>query len=244
MDKITLMMATYNRKDLTERMLSSLFKTTKESFNFAIIDNGSSDGTVGFLKDYDWGGRNVKIIYNEKNRGIAVARNQGLRIADEMGTDWYCTIDNDVELPDGWLSECIEVLKRNKEYAAIGVNMERKPYPIVEQGGVRFQSKPQGNLGTACMVFHKSLHQMLGFFTTEYILYAHEDADWGMRARVCGFKLGYIERMGEHFGEGELDTGEYREFKNKQHASNLAAFNANVRAYYRRERPVYIAYKE
>jgi GT2 family glycosyltransferase len=262
---VTLMMVTYNRMNLTKRMLAGLFKTTKRPYNLVVVDNGSTDGTVEYLQNLNaWHGHvslgpismlepsdtdlpNVQqFIFhkNEKNRGIAIGRNQCFKLADELNTDWYCTIDNDVELPEGWLQECIDILQANKKYGAIGVNMEAKPYPIVEENGIRFQSKPAGNLGTACMVFPKSLHKMLGFFNTEYGIYGEEDADFGMRARVVGYKLGYIERMGNHFGDGELDTGPYRKFKTEAHRKNLALFNRNCAAYHRKEKPVYIKYHE
>lgn len=241
-------MATYNRLDLTKRMMSSLFKSTNVPFNFVIVDNGSSDDTVKYLTetavDAKKNNIDIHIIKNKENKGIAIARNQALKLADELNTDWYCTVDNDIEVPNGWLIECIEILKSVKKYGMIGVNMEGNQYPIVTEGGKTFQKKPQGNLGTACMVFHKSLHKMIGFFTTEYGKYGEEDSDFGMRARVVGYQLGYIKEMGSHFGVGELDTGEYREWKTACHNKNLAQFQANCRAYYNKQKPIYIPYSD
>jgi len=245
-----LMMVTYNQLDLTKRMLSNLFKTTKRPFNMVIVDNGSKDGTIDYLMNEvlpeakSEHGVQLYIKPNDENKGIAIARNQCLKIADELDPKWYGTIDNDVEVPEGWLNECVDVIKRNPKYGMIGVNMERKQFPVVTANGVMFQHKPQGNLGTACMVFPKAVHKMLGFFNTEYGKYGEEDADWGMRARVVGYQLGYIERMGEHFGEGENDQGEYREYKTACHKSNLAKFNANCRAYAQRAKPIHIPYKD
>ncbi|NJO18395.1 MAG: glycosyltransferase [Thioploca sp.] len=241
--KTVLMMATYNRHELTERMLGSLWTSTKHPFKMVIIDNGSTDGTVDILNSYEWPVE-TRIIFNPENKGIAIARNQALKAASDMGAQWYCTIDNDVEMPFGWLEECIDILTINRNYGAIGVNMEDKPYPIIEREGKRFQDKPQGNLGTACMVFPKSIHKMLGFFNTEYGPYGEEDADFGMRIRVAGFRLGYIERTGTHFGVGAADEGEYREFKTNCHRNNLKKFNQNVRDYYSRRKALFIKYHE
>ena len=66
----------------------------------------------------------------------------------------------------------------------------------------------------------------------------------GMRTRVLGLKLGYIEQMGRHLGEGENDVGEYREFKNEWHAKNLGAFHKNAREYMRREKSYYVDFKD
>ena len=247
-DKITLMMVTFNRLDLTKQTLNNLIKTIKTPCNLVIIDNFSTDNTLQYLHDMFAKKQKpfsqVKIVSFSENKGIAVGRNAALKEADEIGTQWYCTIDNDVKLPEGWLEECVQILKNNKNFGAVGVNLENNKYPIVKRGNLSFQEKPAGNLGTACMVFRKQLHQMLGFFSTEYGKYGEEDSDFGMRARVAGFKLGYIERMGKHLGADESEVNDYRKFKTKQHADNLALFKQNCALYAQRKKPIYIPYKD
>jgi len=259
MTDTTLMMVTYNRLDLTKETLHNLFrdKITNENnagrnFNLVIVDNGSSDGTVKYLEswhsamvtsDCDFLGE-VRVIYLPENKGIAIGRNIALKTAAELGTKWFCTIDNDVKLPTGWLQEAIEIMEANKPYCAIGVNFETETFPEVTKNGFTFQEKPAGNLGTACMVFKKQLHQMLGYFNTEYGMYGEEDADFGMRARVAGFRMGYIKENGEHLGADEEDVNEYREFKTKQHADNLALFKKNCALYAQRKKAIYIPYKD
>lgn len=249
MEEAAIMMVTYNRLELTKRTLQSIHKDPGFPYRLVIVDNGSTDGTQEFLVRLAAGQEpppfyDVRIKLNKENKGIAIGRNQALKMADEFGPSWYCTIDNDVEMPDGWLRECIDIIKANPRYGMIGVNMEGKQYPVVNENNKTFQNKPQGNLGTACMVFPKSVHGMLGFFNTEYGPYGEEDADFGMRARVVGYKLGYIKENGNHFGVGELDQGEYREYKTACHKKNLAKFNENCRAYYGGMKAPHIAYKE
>jgi len=245
----SIMMVTYNRLDLTKETLDNLFKNTKYPFNLIIVDNGSKDETVKYLdkilskemegneafKDY-------KVIASKENLGIAIGRNLALYEAiNKYDSQWLATIDNDVEVPEGWLGEAISVMESNPAYASIGVNMERVEYQMVTKNGKTFQSKPQGNLGTAAMVFGRSLQKMLGFFNyKDFNFYGQEDSDWGMRTRVLGLKLGYIEKMGNHLGEGKRDQGEYREFKTKSHQDNMKVFNSNVREYMQRKRPLFI----
>lgn len=241
----TLMMVTYNRLDLTKQTIEHLFLNYPgRDYNLVIIDNGSTDGTVEYLNALKFNLGALKIVLLPENRGIAIGRNLALQEADKLETKWYCTMDNDVILPNDWLKNCVDILEANKAFGAIGVNFESTEFPLVTKGGFTFQEKPHGNLGTALMVFRKQLHQMLGFFNTEYGRYSMEDSDWGMRTRVLGFKLGYIVEMGTHLGVGESDQGLYREFKTKIHNDNLAKFNANCGAYVRREKPLFIPFKE
>ena len=155
MTDTTLMMVTYNRLELTKQTIAALLnKDPGCDYNLVIVDNGSSDGTVDWLDTIKSDGRlkNVVVVKLPENKGIAIGRNIALKKADELKTKWYCTIDNDVEMPEGWLKECVDILEANKGFGAIGANMEDSPYPIVTRGGFSFQEKPQGNLGTACMV--------------------------------------------------------------------------------------------
>lgn len=240
-------MATYNRLDLTKQTLDNLIETTDYPFDLIIVDNDSKDGTVDYLYSFvekklaeeQKYFREFKLIKNEKNLGIAVARNQALQASSG---EWLSTLDNDVLLPQGWLSQCIAILRANPKFGMLGVNMEGHAYPEIRNGALVWQDKPAGNLGTACTVFHRSLHKLLGYFNTEYGLYGEEDADFGMRVRVAGFRMGYLKQNGKHVGEGENDVGEYREFKTASHQRNLAKFRQNCADYAHGRKSIYIKY--
>jgi GT2 family glycosyltransferase len=245
-----IMMVTYNRLDLTMETLKSLMETTDHPFNLIIVDNASTDATVetlrrirkepwfhssGFLEDF-------RFIENTGNEGIARGRNRALQSSTEK---WLVTIDNDVILNHGWLPEAIKILEKHKNYGAIGVNFETTQYPIHNDSfGLEWQDKPQGNLGTACMVFPRAIHKMLGFFNyKDYSpFYGLEDSDWGMRIRVAGLKLGYLKQPGRHLGEGSADVGPYRAFKTHEHDSNVSTFQKNCSLYWNKKKPIYIPY--
>lgn len=251
MEEATLMMVTYNRLDLTKKTLENIIKNTNIDFNLVIVDNASHDLTQGFLTKFSNDHKENRkgflnklvLVFNDENKGIAIGRNQALLEANKLNTTWYSTVDNDVLLPKNWLSDCINILKENPSFGMIGVNFESKSFPIMKSGSYEFQYKSRGNLGTACTVFNKSFHKMLGFFNTEYGLYGEEDADMGARAKALGFKLGYLKENGVHLGEDKDDPGEYRKFKTKSHDNNLNKFNQNAASYFRKEKSIYIPCK-
>lgn len=242
MNNISLMMVTYNRLELTKQTVENIYQTTDLDFNFIIVDNGSTDGTTEYLKKLENNKNNVYLEFNKENEGIARGRNKGLKLADDLNTNWFVTIDNDVLVTQNAIKNCIDIIKINPNYS-IGINFENVNYPLVTLNGYEFQNKQQGNLGTAFMTFSLSLHKMIGFFTTNYNLYSHEDANWGFRARIAGFKMGYLKENGIHIGSGENDIGEYREFKNTQSKQNLQTFYNDCKLYLNKIKPIYIPYK-
>lgn len=250
-----IMMVSYNRLELTRKTLENLFETTDYPFYLIIVDNGSTDGTLeyfnSFLEKRPTANPHLQQIIiktNPTNRGVAIGRNLGLVEADKLtDVEWLCTVDNDVLLPAGWLSEAIDILSQNPGYASIGVNFEGVDYPLITINGKTFQHKARGNLGTACMVFHKSIHKLLGFFNyKEYSnLYGLEDSDWGARL-VLGAKLkiGYIQAPGVHLGEDSGEDSEYRRMKTAEHDKYKTLFQKNCALYYQGMKGIYVPFKE
>ena len=239
-------MVTYNRLPLTQRMLESFLKTTTSLYRLIIVDNNSTDGTVEWLKELKIDGPNCQgldLYYNDKNKGFASGLNRGMKIADKYKDPYLCTMDNDIELPTDWLKKCTDVMDANPNYV-IGVNFEEVTYPAVTINKQSFQFKPKGNLGCACMAFPRALHDKIGYFTTEYQLYGEEDANWGFRARLAGFNLGYLPEAGVHFGSGELDSGEYRAFKDECRKKNLPQFQKDCHDYANRKKSIFHPFSE
>jgi GT2 family glycosyltransferase len=225
MDCCSIMLCTYNR----------------------IVDNGSTDGSKEWLQDLmgkipqQSSCLGYELHLNETNLGIAKGRNLGLHLANKHEDRWLATMDNDIEVPIGWLSECIGIMKANSNFV-VGVNMESRPYPSKTLNNKTFQVKQMGNLGTACMVFPRVLHEKIGYFNEDYEMYAHEDADFGFRARMAKFNLGYIQQPGNHFGIGELDQGDYRVFKDAHVKTNLPKYMLNCHNYRTGQKPLFIPY--
>lgn len=247
MTTTSVMMVTFNRIELTKRMLNNFFQVTTSPYNLIIVDNGSTDGTVEYLKNinkHDFSFcQDLRLHFNEENKGIASGRNKGLKIADQYGDPYLATIDNDVEMPMNWLQNCIDIIEKNSNYS-IGVNMEDVNYPSITKNGKTFQHKERGNLGSACMVFSRELHNKIGFFYGYGGKYATEDADWGMRSKLAGYHIGYLSENGVHFGVGDVDTGEYREWKTACHAKNLVPFQQRCYDYMSKKIPIFITYSE
>ena len=62
--KLSVITLTYNKLEYTKKFIESLYKYTKD-FELIIVDNGSTDGTVEYLKSL----KDVKLILNNENKG-------------------------------------------------------------------------------------------------------------------------------------------------------------------------------
>jgi glycosyltransferase involved in cell wall biosynthesis len=51
-DLVSIIIVTRNGKTMTEQCVNSIFKNSNIDFEFIFVDNGSTDGTVEYLKQY------------------------------------------------------------------------------------------------------------------------------------------------------------------------------------------------
>ncbi|WML35845.1 glycosyltransferase family 2 protein [Clostridium sp. OS1-26] len=104
MDKIeaSVIMPTYNRKDLIELSLYSFNNQEYpvNKFEVIVIDDGSSDGTYNMIKSLKVNYK-LKLLRNEKNYGAAFCRNKGIKIANG---DIIIFSDSDCIVPPNFIS--------------------------------------------------------------------------------------------------------------------------------------------
>jgi GT2 family glycosyltransferase len=95
--EVSIIMATYNRLDLTQRCLSTLERSlVGVDYEVLIIDDVSTDGTQDFLKTL---GAPYRIFLNERKGNFAINNNLGAR---EARADRLLFLNNDTELAPGW----------------------------------------------------------------------------------------------------------------------------------------------
>ena len=104
--KVATVTITYNRLELTKQTIESFNSKTNVDYHL-FIDNGSTDGTVEYLKDrYDH-------ILLEKNYGIAYAFRNAVKHLS--GFDFILKLDNDVEtVTDDIISKMLYFYKNNE----------------------------------------------------------------------------------------------------------------------------------
>jgi glycosyltransferase involved in cell wall biosynthesis len=95
---------TYNRKDLLKRALESVWTQSFTDYEVIVVDDGSTDGTIEMLEARKSGLTALKVI-RQANAGPGAARNRG---AKEATGDYLAFLDSD----DLWLSWTLETHAR------------------------------------------------------------------------------------------------------------------------------------
>lgn len=106
---ISVIVPTYNRKTILPRAIDSIFAQTYQDFEIIVVDDGSDDGTEAYIeKTYT----DPRIRYErlEKNSGVHVARNKGLKLA---WGEYIILLDSDDELLCDALEKGIDAIKRD-----------------------------------------------------------------------------------------------------------------------------------
>lgn len=96
--KTSIIILTLNQLSLTVQCLESIKRNTPEEHEIIIVDNGSSDETVPFLKSHY---PELKLIENKENLGFAKGCNQGEK---RRKAKQFCSLTMILLFPQGgWL---------------------------------------------------------------------------------------------------------------------------------------------
>lgn len=96
--KISVVIPTLNRINTLQRALDSVINQTYKPAEIIVVDNGSSDGTLKFLKE-----QYPKItILTENKIGVSSARNKGIK---KSINQWIALLDSD----DAWHPRKLEI---------------------------------------------------------------------------------------------------------------------------------------
>jgi glycosyltransferase involved in cell wall biosynthesis len=78
--KVSIIIPVYNCEKYISRCLDSIINQTYDNLEVIVINDGSTDNTLGMLKNYSKKYPYIK-VYTQKNSGVSSARNNGIKKA-------------------------------------------------------------------------------------------------------------------------------------------------------------------
>jgi hypothetical protein len=211
---ISIIIVTWNTKDLLQKCLDSIYKTIHDiTFEVIVIDNASEDDTVVMLRGNF---PHITLLKNSQNLGFGAANNQGLQImrgryALLLNSDTVLTIHAVEELfafmethPESAMA-CGQLLnsdgsKQNSIASFPSLLTLMTNMPLLEYlFPKRYPSKRynyekpievDSGIG-ACLLVRKKAIDEVGMFDERYFFF-FEETDWAYQMKKAGWKIFHI----------------------------------------------------
>ena len=184
-----------------------------------VVDNGSRDGSIEYLRDQH---PSVRVIALGKNTGFAHAANRGISAATG---DLVALVNTDVVLEPDWLRRLVGALELDPGAASVACKMlsHEDPTRLYDAGDVlrrdgvceqrgRFDRDDgrwdaPGEVFGACAgaaLYRRQAVLGTGGFDERFFAYL-EDVDLALRLRLAGWRCHYEPAVALHAGEGSAD---------------------------------------
>ncbi len=111
-DVVSIVMPVYNRLDLLMATVQSILEQTYSNFELIIIDDGSIEEVLAYLKQIEEINKEINLILNKKSKGANSCRNIGM---DAAKGDFIIFLDSDDILAPFCLEKRIKDFNRHKE---------------------------------------------------------------------------------------------------------------------------------
>lgn len=115
--KVTIIILNWNGEKFLLKCFESIFKINYSNYSVIMVDNGSFDKSVQFIKDNF---PQVELIENKKNLGFAAACNQGIKQALESGADYVLLLNNDTVVSSDFLIKMVRTGEQDRKIGIIG----------------------------------------------------------------------------------------------------------------------------
>jgi GT2 family glycosyltransferase len=234
-DTTTIIIPNYNGLKFMEMCFESLEAQTYKRFHTLVVDNGSTDGSVEWLKEHE--SDRLQVIYLDENTGFSGAVNKGIQAAD---TKYVLLLNNDVRCEPDFVLELVRAISRTPNVFSVASKMLKmyEPDTIDSAGDLytvlgwafnRGAGESAENYShptevfTACAgaaIYRREVFDEIGLFDEKHFAYL-EDVDIGYRARIAGYRNLYCPKaIVYHVGSGTSGSM-YNPFKVKLSARNI-----------------------
>jgi len=198
-DLTSIVILTHNGLAYTRQCLASVRAYTDEPYELVLVDNGSTDGTLEFLRNE----QGVTLIANPENRGFPAAANQGIEASRGRQV---LLLNNDVVVTTGWLRRMLEALRAESGAGLVGPMTNWPESPQQAQGAYRedlldldrfafewgrAHDRERSDVGEVigfCLLIDRPVIEAIGILDEEFGIGQCEDKDYSARVKAAGFR--------------------------------------------------------
>jgi GT2 family glycosyltransferase len=202
----------WNSGDMTAECVRSLLNMTVKDYEIIVVDNGSKDGSVEYLRGQF---PELTILSQDHNLGFAAGCNVGIKLAMERGAKYVLPLNNDTVVDADFLKELEHVAEEHAQAAMVSPKIYFWDLPDrlwwaggefslwtgiakhlgrkeVDRG--QFDSDMEIDWATGCAVLIKcDVLRENGLFD-ECFFGNGEDLDLSLRIRKAGYRIWYAPK--------------------------------------------------
>ena len=206
MPRFSILILNWNGRELVGDCLESLRRQRFRDFEVVVVDNGSTDGSAGFVRENF---PEVHLVALPANTGFCGGNNAALACARG---ELLVLLNNDAELHEDFLAEMAAAADRDRDFGMFAANVrmfDRREvfdstgllvYPdgICRSRGWLEEDKGQYDEAEEVLcpngcaaVYRRAMIEEVGFFDDAYFAYL-EDLDLGLRGQLRGWRCRYV----------------------------------------------------
>ena len=209
---VAIILLNWNTPQHSYHCITSILKhCNNRNFDIILVDNGSTDDSLAFLKVKF---PDLHFIENKKNLGFAEGNNRALEYSINNGYTYSFLLNTDTEVDQEVIEPLLNYLDKKEEVGAVQPSiywMHKRnslwngpcyfnPYLGRTYSKTKEADKKDLEIkhtdwltGCAMMIRNKALQES-GLFTEKLFLY-YEDVDLSFRIRKAGYQLNYLPQV-------------------------------------------------
>lgn len=211
---VSIIVLNYNGERWLSSCLESVQAQTYQRIETIVVDNASSDGSVGLVATRFPGARLLRL---STNLGYTGANNRAASIATG---ELLLFLNNDTRVDSNAVAELVAAIDRDGGAALVapcitdyegtaagscGVGIDKLAYPRAPKDG-----EPAFYADGAALLIRREVFYRLGGFDDDYFMFA-EDVDLSWRARLSGYTIAAAaSAVVYHYGGGVATGGRVR----------------------------------
>jgi GT2 family glycosyltransferase len=197
--ELFIVIGTRNRKKILKKCLNALVGRIKTKHQIIVIDAGSTDGTIEYLKNT----KEINLICDGAPIGQAQSFN---RIFRSLKGQFICWLSDDNVVQHGMLDSAVNILRKNKKVGLVALKVKDvKGHKVGDPyiGGIYKTGILNCNQG----VIRSDLFQKIGFFDESFKNYGI-DPDLTTKVLLSGYRVAYTKKVAiHHFRDHNSRTG-------------------------------------
>jgi len=208
--RVAVIVLNWNGCQDTLACLASLAAVNYCPLDVILVDNGSTDGSVGAVRASF---SDVTIVETGENLGFAEGNNVGLRCALSGGADYVLLLNNDTAVAPDFVSILVDAVESTHQAGVAGPTIYYfdRPTIIWSAGGVidwrrgdshmmgldeedkgQYDAIREVDFVTGCaLLARREAVERAGVLDSRFFMY-YEETEWCVRAARAGYKILYV----------------------------------------------------